>query len=88
MGIEEHVATRYPSCDATGVDTRHTRICPRAGAKVSQHQSLLYAISRTLKRLEVSHQLAVESREVFTAERNVRVDIVVRREGLRNAPNP
>ena len=32
LGIEEHVAMRCPSCDTVDVDTRHARICPRAGA--------------------------------------------------------
>ena len=35
MGIGEHVALRCPCCDATDVDTRHARICPRAGAQVN-----------------------------------------------------
>ena len=86
IGIEEHVAVRCPCCDATDVDTRHARICPGAGAQVNQHQSLLHAISRTLKRLGVPHQ--VESEEPFTADRNLWVDIIVRRRGLRNGPNP
>ena len=86
MGIEEHVAVRCPCCDATDVDTRHARICPRAGTQVNQHQPLLYAISRIFKRLGVPHQ--VESGEPFTADRNLRMDIVVRIGGLRNAPNP
>ena len=51
MGIEEHVAVRCLGCDATDVDTRHARICPRAGAQVNQHQPLLHAIFRTFKRL-------------------------------------
>ena len=49
MGIEEHVAVRCLCCDATDVDNRPTRICPRAicpraGAQVNQHQLLLHAI--------------------------------------------
>ena len=83
--IEEHVAVRCPCCDAVDVDTRHARICPRAGAQVNQHQPLVHAISRTLKRLGIRHQ--VESGEPFTADRNLRMDIVVRRGGLRDAPN-
>ena len=67
MGIEEHVAVRCPCCDATDVDTRHARICPRAGAQVKQHQPLLHAMSRTLKRLGIPHQ--VESEEPFIADR-------------------
>ena len=70
LRIEEHVAVRFPCCDAVDVDTRHARICPRSGAQVKQHQTLLHAISRTLKRLGISHQ--VDNGEAFTAERNRR----------------
>ena len=69
-GIEEHVAVRCPCLDASDVDTRHARICPRAGAQVNQHQPLLHAISRTPKRLGVPHQ--VEGGEPFTADRTPR----------------
>ena len=86
MGIEGDVAVRCPCCDATDVGTRLARICPRAGARVNQHQPLLHAISRTLKRLGAPHQ--VENGEPFTADRKLRMDKVVRRGGLRNAPNP
>ena len=86
MGVEERVAVRLPCCDATDVETRHTRICPRAGAQMTQHQPFLHAISRILKLIGVSHQ--VESGEPFTAGRNFRMDIVVRRGGLRNARSP
>ena len=86
MGIEEHVAVRCPCCDATDVDTRHARICPRAGAQVNQHQPLLDAISRSLKRHGAPHQ--AESGEPFTADRNLRMDIIVRGGGFWNAPNP
>ena len=86
IGIEEHVAVRCPSCDAVDVDTRYPRLCPRAGAQVNQHQSLLHAISSMLKWLEFLDQ--VESREPFTADRNLRMDIVTRRGGLRDSPNP
>ena len=85
LGIEEHVAVRCPCCEAINVDTRHARICPGAGAQVNQHQPLLHAISGTLKRLGIPHQ--VESGEPFTAERNFRMDIVIRRGSLRDAPN-
>ena len=57
MGIEEDVAVRCPCCDAVDVGTRHVRICPRARVQVNQHQALLYAISRTLKRLAIPHQV-------------------------------
>ena len=52
---------------------------------MNQRQPLLYAISRILKRLGIPHH--VESGESFTAGRNLRVDIVIRRRGLRDAPN-
>ena len=86
MGIDERVVVRFPGCDATDVDTRHARIRPRAGAQVNQHQPLLHAISRALKRLGVPHQ--VENGEPFLADRNLRVDNVVRRGSFWNAPNP
>ena len=38
LGIEEHVAVRCPCCNAINVDSRHARICPRAGAQVNLHQ--------------------------------------------------
>ena len=85
MGIEEHVAVRCRCCDAVDRDTRHARICPRAGAQVNQHQPLVHAMPRTLKRLGIRHR--VESGEAFTADRNLRMDIVARRGGLRDAPN-
>ena len=74
-----------PCCDTVDVDTRHARICIRSGAQVNQYQPLLHAISHTLKWLGISHQ--VESGEPLTAERNLRMDIVIRRGGLRDAPN-
>ena len=85
MGLEGHVVMRCPCCDAVDVDTRHARIYRRAGAQDNQHQPLVHEMSRTLKRLRIRHQ--VESGEPFTADRNVRMDIVVRRGGLRDAPN-
>ena len=85
LGIEEHVAVRCPCCNAVNVDTRHARICPRAGAQVIQHERLVHAISRTLKRLGIPHQ--VESGEPFSAERNLWMDIVIRRGSLRDDPN-
>ena len=85
MGVEERVAVRCPCCDAVDVDIRHACICPRAEAQVNQHQPLVHAISRTLKRLGVPYQ--VESGEPFTVDRILRMDIVVRRGGLRDAPD-
>ena len=49
------------------------------------HNTLLHVISRTLKRLGIPHQ--VKSSEPFTAGKNLRMDIVVSRGGLRDAPN-
>ena len=43
-------------------------------------------LPHSLKRLGVPNQ--VESGEPFTADRNLRMGIVIRRGGLRNAPNP
>ena len=83
-GLDEHVAVRCPCCDAVNVDTRYARTRPGAGAQVNQHQPLLHPISRTLKRLGVPHQ--VGNGEPFTADRNLPMDIVVRRGGLRDSP--
>ena len=84
IGIEEHVAMSHPCCDAVNVDTRHARMCPRAGAQVNQHQPLLHMITRTLKRLGIPNQ--VESGEPFTADRNLRMNVAISR-GFRDAPN-
>ena len=85
LRIEEHVAVRCPCCDAIDVGTRHARICPRSRAQVNQHQTLLHELSRTLKRLRISHQ--VERSEAFTPERNLPMDVVIRRGSCRGAPN-
>ena len=85
MEIEEYVAVRCPCRDAVDVDTRHARICARADEQVNQHQSLLRGISHMLKRLGIPHQL--ESERPFTADRSLKMDIVVRTGGLRDAPN-
>ena len=82
IGIKDHAAMRCPCCNAFDVDTRQARICPRAGAQVNQHQPLLHAIPHTFG---IPHQ--VESGEPFTADRNLRMDIVIRRGGLRDVPN-
>ena len=85
MGMEEHVVVRCPCCDAVDIDTRHARICSEAGAQVNQHQPLVHATSRTLKRPGIRYQ--VESGEPFTGDRNLRMDIVGWRGGPRDAPN-
>ena len=85
IGIEQHLAVRCPCCDVVDVNTRYARICPKTEVQASQHQLRLHAISRTLKRLGILHQ--VESVEPFTADRNLRMDIIIRRGGLRDASN-
>ena len=52
---------------------------------MNQHQPLLHAISHALKRVEIPRQ--VESEKFFTADRTVRMDIVVRKGVLQDAPN-
>lgn len=54
---------KCPCYDAVDVDTQHTRICPREGVQVNEHQPLLHAISHTLKRLVIPHQ--IQSGEPF-----------------------
>ena len=58
---------------------------PNDDSRVNHRQPLHYSISHTLKRLGISPQ--VESGEPFTAERNLRMDSVIRRGSLRDAPN-
>ena len=55
----------------------------RAGVQVNQ--PLLHAVSLTLKRLGIPRQ--IESEEPFTTDRNLRMDIVVRRGRLTDALN-
>ena len=85
-GMEEPLAARCPCCEATDVNTRHARICHRSGAQVSQHQPLVHALFRTFKRLSIRHQ--VESGAPFNADRNLRMEIVIERGGLRDATLP
>ena len=85
MGIEDYGAMRCRCCDAVDENTSHARMCPRAGAQVNQHRPLVHAMSCTLKRLGIRRQM--ESGEPFTVDRNLRMYIVVRREGLRDPPN-
>ena len=89
MGIEEHVAVRCPCCDAVDVDIRHVHICLcRPGAQLNQPHNRLSTrcpVPGTSKQLGIGHQ--VENGEPFTADRNLRVDIAVRRGGLRDAPS-
>ena len=62
LGIEEHLATTWPTCGLTDANTQHARLWHRAGAQqVNQHQPLVYATSRSLK---IRHQ--VESVRPFT----------------------
>ena len=57
MGVEEYVTARCFCCDAVDVHTQHAGNSPRAEAQISQHQPLLHAISRTLMRLGVPHNV-------------------------------
>ena len=85
MEIDERVTVKCPCCNAVDVDYRHARIYPRSAAQVDQLQPILHAISCTLKRTGVPH--AVESGVPFKVDRNLRVDVVEARGGLRDAPD-
>lgn len=70
--IFRHVGAAAPTCSccsAMGIDTGHARVCPGAGAQLDQHQPLLHAIFRTLRWLELPHQ--VQSRKPFTESRSL-----------------
>ena len=81
--MEEFLATRCPCYGATGANTRHARLCHRSGAQVVQHQLLVHALSGTFKRMSTCHQ--VESGAPFNADRDLRMDMVIERGGLRDA---
>ena len=84
LGIEECLTPTCPVCSAADANTRHARLCHRAGAQVNQHhQPLVHVTSRFLKRMSVLHQ--VESGAPFNADRDLRMDIVIERGGLRHA---
>ena len=75
--------TRCPCCGATDANTWHARLCHRSGAQVNQHQPLVHALSRTLNRMSIRHQ--VENGAPFNAEMDLRMDLVIERGGLRDA---
>ena len=83
LGREEFLATRCPCCGATDANTRHARLGHRSGAQANQHQPLVHERSRAIKRMSIRHQ--VESGDPFNAERDLRMDIVIEMEGLRDA---
>ena len=62
VGNEGYVAARCPCCNTVNVDTRHARVCLRAGERVNQHQSFLHAISRTLSQVGTPHKSNVGKR--------------------------
>ena len=72
LGMEEPLAARGLCCEATDVNTRHVPTCHR-----------VHALSRTFKRLSTRHK--VESGAPFNDDKNLRMDIVIERGGLRDA---
>ncbi|CAN0301499.1 unnamed protein product, partial [Scytosiphon promiscuus] len=88
VGLEEYLAPGCPRCyrnrDSCGISKMHAHSCPRDGAQVNMHETLKYAMSRALNGISVKHD--VESGASFTGERNLSMDIVIRRGALRNAP--
>ena len=83
LGIEEHLTATCPTCGAADANTRHARLCHRAGAQVNEHQPLVHATSLFLKRMSVRHQVA--SGAPFNADRDLRMDVIIERRGLRDA---
>ena len=81
--VEEHVALRWTCYAEVDANTRQAPGCPRAGEQVNLHLPLLRAIFR--KRLGNVRRL--ESGQPSTADRNLRMDIVVWGGGLRDAPD-
>ena len=86
LGIEEHLTATFPARGAAGANTRHARLCHRASEQVKQHQSLVHVTSRFLRRMSVRHQGETGATcATFSAGRDLRMDIVTEREGLRDA---
>ena len=83
LEIEEFLATKCPCYGASDANTRHVRLYHRSGAQVNQYQPLVHAVFFTLKWMSTRHQ--VESGAPFNADRDVRMDMVIKREGLRDA---
>ena len=78
------MAATCPACGAANANTRHAGLCQLAGAQVNQQQPLVHATSRFLKRMSARHK--VERGASFNADRDLRMDIVIVRGGLRDAP--
>ena len=57
LGMEGFLATSCPCCRATEANTRHARLCHRSSAQVDQHEPLVHALSRTLERMSILHQV-------------------------------
>ena len=72
LETEEHLAATCPACGAADVNTRHARLCHRAGAQVNHYQPLVHATCHFLKRIFVRHQ--VESGAPFNADRDLRME--------------
>ena len=83
LRIEENSAATCPACGAVDANTRNARLCHRAGAQVNQHRPLDHATSRILKRMSVRHQM--ESGTPFNADKDLRMDVVIEKGGLRDA---
>ena len=86
MGIEEHVADGCPRCHPNGnspINTQHARTCPRDGQPVNQHEPLKHTMSSVLNSLSIKHD--VESGTPFTTDRELSMDIVIRRGAMRDA---
>lgn len=74
---------RVPACGAAGANTRHARLCHRAGAQVEPNQPLVHAASRFLRLMSVRNQ--ADSVSPFNGDGDVRMNIAIERGGLRDA---
>lgn len=73
MTAEPFVAEICRFCVAPDADTRHSRMCPRAGAPANQLQPLVHAILKAYKRLSIEQALKVKT--TFTADRAYPMDM-------------
>lgn len=87
LGIEQFFASGCPRCHRgrkqEGITTLHARTWHRDGAQVNMHEPLKFALSKEHSGMGVRHDL--DSGAPFTGERNLSMDIVIRRGALFNA---
>lgn len=82
-GIKEFLAARGPCCVAAEANTRHTQLCHRSGAQVTQNQLLVHTLSRTFKKTFI-HTTKWKATPPFHANENLSMGTVIEAGGLQD----